>query len=75
MILAMPRPRVISSSPSNTEIVETASAYTFKIDLVNISEKVGEIISCERMGDRLVVKTKVKAAPNQPSGSFMVSFE
>jgi hypothetical protein len=67
---------VISSTPSNTEVVETASTYTFKIDLVNISEKVGEIISCERVGDRLVVKTKVKAeAPQQPSGSFMVSFD
>jgi hypothetical protein len=67
---------VISSSPSNTEVVETASTYTFKIDLVNISEKVGEIISCERVGDRLVVKARVKAeAPQQPSGSFMVSFD
>jgi len=72
----MPRPRVISSSPSNTEVVETASTYTFKIELINISDKVGEILSCERVGDRLVVKTKVKTeAPSQPSGSFLVSFD
>jgi len=72
----MPRPRTISTTPSNTEVVETASTYTFKVDLINISEKVGEIISCERVGARIVVKTKVKVeAPQQPAGNFVVSFE
>ena len=72
----MPRPRTISSTPSNTEVLETASTYTFKIDLMNISEKVGEIISCERVGDRIIIKTKVRAeVPSQLSGSFLVSFD
>jgi hypothetical protein len=72
----MPRPRTISTTPSNTEVVETASTYTFKVDLINISEKVGEIISCERVGARIVVKTKVKVeAPQQPVENFVISFE
>lgn len=72
----MPRPRVISSTPSNTEVVETAATYTFKLDLVNIAEKVGEIISCERVGDRIIVKTKVKSiAPTSTNATFSVTFE
>ena len=71
----MPRPRMLSTMPTNTEVVETASTYTFKIDLMNISDKVGEIISCERVGTRIIVKTKVKLeAPTQP-GPFVVTFE
>lgn len=72
----MPRPRMLSTTPSNTEIVETASTYTFKIDLMNISERVGEIISCERVGARIIVKTKIRVeAPQQPTGPFVVSFD
>ena len=72
----MPRPRVLSSTPSNTEIVETASTYTFKLDLVNISERVGEIISCERVGDRIIIKAKTKGVALEPRQAiFTVSFE
>ena len=72
----MPRPRVLSSTPSNTEIVETASSYTFKLDLVNISERVGEIISCERVGERIIIKAKAKGTvPESRQAVFTVSFE
>jgi hypothetical protein len=70
----MPRPKILSSLPAQSEVVETASTLTFKIVLL-APDKVGEIISTERIGDKLVVKTKVRQeTPSQPSGPFTVSF-
>jgi hypothetical protein len=65
----------LSSLPAQSEVVETASTLTFKIALGAQEARVGEIISTERVGDKLIVKTKVRQeAPSQPSGPFTVSF-
>jgi hypothetical protein len=54
----------------------TATTITFKIALGEHADKVGEIISTERVGDKLVVKAKVRLEnPTQPSGNWVVSFE
>lgn len=71
----MPRPKILSSLPAQSEVVETATTLTFKIVLL-APDRVGEIISAERIGDKLVVKTKVKEDKvSQPTGPFTVSFE
>jgi hypothetical protein len=71
----MPRPKILSSLPAQSEVVETATTLTFKIVLL-APDRVGEIISTERVGDKLVVKTKVKEDKvSQPTGPFCVSFE
>ena len=71
----MPRPKILSSTPSTTEVITTAATITFKIPLID-AERVGEIISTERVGDKLVVKTKVKADPPSCTlGDFSVCFD
>jgi len=71
----MPRPKILSSTPAQSEVVETVSTLTFKIALGEQAARVGEIISTERVGDKLVVRCKVRQeAPLQPSGPFVVSF-
>ena len=72
----MPRPKILSSHPATSETVVTATTITFKIALGDVAERVGEILSTERVGDRLVVKAKVRGTvPDEPSGGFFVSFE
>jgi hypothetical protein len=71
----MPRPKILSSTPSTTEVITTAATITFKIPLID-PDKVGEIISTERVADKLVVKMKVKAIiPPSAQGDFSVSFD
>jgi hypothetical protein len=70
----MPRPKILSSLPAQSEVVETASTLTFKIALL-APDRVGEIISTERVGDKIIVKTKIRTdPPATPSGPFCVSF-
>jgi hypothetical protein len=75
-VVAMPRPKILSSTPAQSETILTATTITFKIALGEHADKVGEIISTERVGDKLVVKAKVRLEnPMQPSGNWVVSFE
>jgi hypothetical protein len=72
----MPRPKILSSTPAQSETIVTATTITFKIALNEQADRVGEIISTERVGDKLVVKAKVRLEnPMQPSGNWVVSFE
>lgn len=72
----MPRPRIVSTTPAQSETILTATTITFKIALGEQADRIGEIISTERVGDKLIIKTKVRLEnPMQPSGNWVVSFE
>jgi len=74
-IVVMPRPRIVSTTPAQSETIETATTITYKIFLGEYADKLGEIISTERIGDKLVVKCKVRAENPKLTGGFVVSFD
>ena len=72
----MPRPKILSSVPAQSETILTATTITFKIALGEHANKIGELISTERIGDKLVVKAKVRQDPIiEAPGGWVVSFD
>ena len=74
--VVMPRPRILSSTPAQSETILTATTITYKIALGEHANKIGELISTERIGDKLIVKAKVRLDPIiEAPGGWVVSFD
>lgn len=56
----MPRPKILSSTPGQAELVETTATLTVRMALGEFASKTAEIISTEKQDGFVIVKLKMK---------------
>lgn len=72
----IPRPKLLSSTPGQAELVETSATLTVRMALGEFASKTSEIISTEKQDGFVVVKLKMKQEQkDKREPCFTVTFD
>lgn len=72
----MPRPKLLSSTPGQAELVETTATLTVRMALGEFASKTSEIISTEKQDGFVIVKLKMKQEKKDMADPrFTVTFD